>query len=84
MQTYKVLRTVEETYSTSGDLVASRTFQPITSVKAILDSLGEHFTLSGHNLKYRRILWLLKNTDLPLHLAIAQEYNEYNKPKENK
>jgi hypothetical protein len=78
-KTYKILRTIEQTYSTSGHLVSSRTFQPITSIKAILDALGESFTSSGHNLKYRRILWLLKNAGLPLHLAIAQAYNEYNK-----
>jgi len=78
-KTYKVLRTVEETYSISGALVSTRSFQPITSLRAILDSLGETFTSSGHNLRYRRILFLMKHQGLPLHQAIAMAYSEYHK-----
>jgi hypothetical protein len=74
--TYKILRTVEEVYSTSGELVSTRSFQPLTPLKVILEAIGETFTTSGHNLKYRRVLWLTKHEGLPLHLAIAKAYKE--------
>jgi len=83
-KTYKVLRTVEETYSISGALVSTRSFQPLTPLKVILEAIGETFTPSGHNLRYRRILWLTKHQGLPLHKAIAMVYSEYHKLNINK
>ncbi|MFB0982075.1 MAG: hypothetical protein QMC62_14305 [Alteromonadaceae bacterium] len=75
-QTYTILRTLEETYTVTGELIATRTFEPITSLKAILESLGETFTESNHNMKYRKILNLIKHKGLTFYEAIAVTLNE--------
>lgn len=75
-QSYTILRILEETYTVTGELIATRTFEPITSLKAILESLGETFTESNHNMKYRKILNLIKRKGFTFHEAIALTFKE--------
>jgi hypothetical protein len=75
-QSYTILRSLEETYSITGELLASRTFEPITSLKSTLESLGETFTEANHNMKYRKILNLIKRKGFTFHEAIALTFKE--------